>query len=153
MITTPSLSRNGRPSATSGGPAPSPPSRARLGAGGARRAGSGGGRRGGIGRGAADASKAGAEARLAEAERQLARGHDARGELTPPEEKLWRAVQDGHRREAAQARAMRPALERANGTNTGGAGAASSSVPAVGRNQPCPCGSGKKYKVCHGAVR
>ena len=21
----------------------------------------------------------------------------------------------------------------------------------VGRNQPCPCGSGKKYKRCHGA--
>jgi preprotein translocase subunit SecA len=20
----------------------------------------------------------------------------------------------------------------------------------VGRNEPCPCGSGKKYKVCHG---
>ncbi len=24
-------------------------------------------------------------------------------------------------------------------------------VPKVGRNQPCPCGSGKKYKKCHGA--
>ncbi|MDF1512448.1 MAG: SEC-C metal-binding domain-containing protein, partial [Anaerolineae bacterium] len=23
----------------------------------------------------------------------------------------------------------------------------------VGRNDPCPCGSGKKYKYCHGAVR
>jgi preprotein translocase subunit SecA len=23
-------------------------------------------------------------------------------------------------------------------------------VPKVGRNQPCPCGSGKKYKHCHG---
>ncbi|MDH5292705.1 MAG: SEC-C metal-binding domain-containing protein [Acidimicrobiia bacterium] len=22
----------------------------------------------------------------------------------------------------------------------------------VGRNQPCPCGSGKKYKMCHGAA-
>lgn len=21
--------------------------------------------------------------------------------------------------------------------------------PAVGRNDPCPCGSGKKYKKCH----
>ncbi|WP_293313126.1 SEC-C metal-binding domain-containing protein, partial [Pedobacter sp. UBA5917] len=21
----------------------------------------------------------------------------------------------------------------------------------VGRNEPCPCGSGKKYKNCHGA--
>ncbi|HVS82551.1 MAG TPA: preprotein translocase subunit SecA [Pyrinomonadaceae bacterium] len=26
------------------------------------------------------------------------------------------------------------------------------SAPKVGRNDPCPCGSGKKYKKCHGAV-
>jgi preprotein translocase subunit SecA len=25
-------------------------------------------------------------------------------------------------------------------------------VPKVGRNDPCPCGSGKKYKHCHGAL-
>ncbi len=24
-------------------------------------------------------------------------------------------------------------------------------VPKVGRNEPCPCGSGRKYKTCHGA--
>ena len=24
--------------------------------------------------------------------------------------------------------------------------------PKVGRNQPCPCGSGKKYKQCHGRL-
>ncbi len=23
-------------------------------------------------------------------------------------------------------------------------------LPKVGRNEPCPCGSGKKYKACHG---
>ncbi len=23
-------------------------------------------------------------------------------------------------------------------------------APKIGRNDPCPCGSGKKYKVCHG---
>jgi preprotein translocase subunit SecA len=22
--------------------------------------------------------------------------------------------------------------------------------PKIGRNDPCPCGSGKKYKQCHG---
>ena len=27
-----------------------------------------------------------------------------------------------------------------------------SAVPQVGRNEPCPCGSGKKYKHCHGAL-
>jgi preprotein translocase subunit SecA len=26
------------------------------------------------------------------------------------------------------------------------------SQPKVGRNQPCPCGSGKKYKHCHGQL-
>jgi preprotein translocase subunit SecA len=25
-------------------------------------------------------------------------------------------------------------------------------VPSVGRNEPCPCGSGKKYKHCHGKL-
>jgi hypothetical protein len=24
-------------------------------------------------------------------------------------------------------------------------------MPSIGRNQPCPCGSGEKYKKCHGA--
>ena len=25
-------------------------------------------------------------------------------------------------------------------------------APKIGRNDPCPCGSGKKYKKCHGAA-
>jgi len=25
-----------------------------------------------------------------------------------------------------------------------------SAMPKVGRNDPCPCGSGRKYKHCHG---
>jgi preprotein translocase subunit SecA len=29
---------------------------------------------------------------------------------------------------------------------------AQSSMPRVGRNDPCPCGSGKKYKHCHGRL-
>ena len=34
-----------------------------------------------------------------------------------------------------------------------GAGGASGAIDwsTVGRNDPCPCGSGKKYKKCHGA--
>jgi preprotein translocase subunit SecA len=24
--------------------------------------------------------------------------------------------------------------------------------PKVGRNDPCPCGSGKKFKQCHGRL-
>jgi preprotein translocase subunit SecA len=29
---------------------------------------------------------------------------------------------------------------------------AQDAVPRVGRNEPCPCGSGKKYKHCHGKL-
>ncbi|MBK8740905.1 MAG: SEC-C domain-containing protein [Betaproteobacteria bacterium] len=25
-------------------------------------------------------------------------------------------------------------------------------IKAAGRNDPCPCGSGKRYKACHGAL-
>jgi preprotein translocase subunit SecA len=25
--------------------------------------------------------------------------------------------------------------------------------PKVGRNDPCPCGSGKKFKACHGSLK
>ena len=32
-----------------------------------------------------------------------------------------------------------------------GGGGAGRSSEKVGRNDPCPCGSGKKYKKCHGA--
>ena len=30
---------------------------------------------------------------------------------------------------------------------------ASTEVPVVGARQPCPCGSGKRYKACHGSSR
>jgi preprotein translocase subunit SecA len=29
---------------------------------------------------------------------------------------------------------------------------ARAAVAKVGRNDPCPCGSGKKYKQCHGKL-
>ncbi len=31
-------------------------------------------------------------------------------------------------------------------------GTLAAAVPKVGRNDPCPCGSGKKYKLCHGKL-
>ena len=33
-----------------------------------------------------------------------------------------------------------------------GGSAPAGSVPKVGRNDPCPCGSGKKFKACHGRL-
>ncbi len=44
---------------------------------------------------------------------------------------------------------------RRNGTNNGKSSSSNVSRPSslgrIGRNDPCPCGSGKKYKKCHGA--
>lgn len=37
-----------------------------------------------------------------------------------------------------------PVIIKADSTPAGGA------EPEIGRNDPCPCGSGKKYKKCHG---
>ncbi|MBP7564941.1 MAG: SEC-C domain-containing protein, partial [Burkholderiaceae bacterium] len=34
----------------------------------------------------------------------------------------------------------------------GALGAQAAALPRVGRNDPCPCGSGKKYKQCHGKL-
>ena len=37
-------------------------------------------------------------------------------------------------------------------TADAGDNAAAAGLPRVGRNDPCPCGSGKKYKSCHGKL-
>jgi preprotein translocase subunit SecA len=38
-------------------------------------------------------------------------------------------------------------------SSAGPVGRATAAVPEVGRNDPCPCGSGRKYKKCHGVGR
>ena len=48
--------------------------------------------------------------------------------------------------EAAEAPADQPATEGGDGRPVRREG------PKVGRNEPCPCGSGKKYKQCHGTL-
>ena len=58
-------------------------------------------------------------------------------------------------REPARATAERgPGEPGADGEAqaAGGVATATRVVHKVGRNDPCPCGSGKKYKRCHGAV-
>jgi preprotein translocase subunit SecA len=60
---------------------------------------------------------------------------------------------------AAGAGEEAPARQARAGATAGAAGAAATTVSTgqrvvaeqVGRNDPCPCGSGKKYKKCHGA--
>jgi preprotein translocase subunit SecA len=38
-----------------------------------------------------------------------------------------------------------------NGTGNGTGSGGGTNWESVGRNDPCPCGSGKKFKKCHGA--
>ncbi len=50
-----------------------------------------------------------------------------------------------------------PAAEGTATGSSGGKGArpaarSAAGMPKAGRNDPCPCGSGKKYKKCHGAT-
>jgi len=45
------------------------------------------------------------------------------------------------------------ALERADKPTTRGAEREEDIFAGVGRNDPCPCGSGKKFKYCHGRIR
>jgi preprotein translocase subunit SecA len=46
--------------------------------------------------------------------------------------------------------AQRPVLAAAGGAPAGGQ--AAEGWGKVGRNTPCPCGSGRKYKHCHGRL-
>jgi preprotein translocase subunit SecA len=55
----------------------------------------------------------------------------------------------GSRRGAAPV----PPPSAGNGSPIKGTPLSGAPVPEVGRNDPCPCGSGKKYKKCHGAGR
>ena len=62
----------------------------------------------------------------------------------------------GSRAAVAQAPAPASARGEQAGPRVGGDDAAVKTVrrdePKVGRNDPCPCGSGKKFKKCHGAA-
>jgi len=67
--------------------------------------------------------------------------------------------QDPERLQQRRRMAARPSALRFTGPNQGAAPAGEEDgkiktvvrdQPKVGRNEPCPCGSGKKYKKCHG---
>jgi preprotein translocase subunit SecA len=83
-------------------------------------------------------------------------------------ERLMRALQTQHAEaqsalgagEAAAEAAAAAARAGTPGAPAAAAGAATAAATApfvrevrkVGRNEPCPCGSGRKYKHCHGAL-
>jgi preprotein translocase subunit SecA len=74
------------------------------------------------------------------------------------------AAAEAQERAAAQAQAQRMQFQHAEAGGFGGeeeaeeqaAAALQPSIqregPKVGRNDPCPCGSGKKFKHCHGQL-
>lgn len=61
---------------------------------------------------------------------------------------------DARRQEPGEEPASSPPVARPAGPRTvqKPAPAIAAAVPKVGRNEPCPCGSGKKYKQCHGGA-
>ncbi len=66
------------------------------------------------------------------------------------EEWARRQQQELERRQREQQRLFEEAA-RAAGAASGGPQAPVRKTAEAGRNEPCPCGSGKKYKKCHGA--
>ena len=60
-----------------------------------------------------------------------------------------RTIESGGGAQPAQAD-RRPG--RRDGDGDGEARPVRRAEPKVGRNDPCPCGSGKKYKKCHGSA-
>jgi preprotein translocase subunit SecA len=64
----------------------------------------------------------------------------------PPEQRLQRRPRRGH---VTFTKANASAA--AGGEDSGKPRTVVSDQPKIGRNDPCPCGSGKKYKKCHGS--
>ncbi len=58
---------------------------------------------------------------------------------------------ESHRQLGQFAGGGAPAAPQPRGSSPTGTVTVERSLPKVGRNDPCPCGSGKKYKHCHGS--
>jgi preprotein translocase subunit SecA len=80
-----------------------------------------------------------------EAERRAEQEAASRREAEQSVLDLTRNIQRKKDRELAD-------LQFSNGNGTEHRQPVSNQGPKIGRNDPCPCGSGKKYKKCHGAA-
>jgi preprotein translocase subunit SecA len=74
-------------------------------------------------------------------------------------ERLMRTLQAQHAEAQSALQAPEPVESPAGGGNFAGSGATPEPLAPfvrgerkVGRNEPCPCGSGKKFKQCHGSL-
>ncbi|GHO87818.1 preprotein translocase subunit SecA [Dictyobacter formicarum] len=82
----------------------------------------------------------------------------ASGQSKSDEDEIKKPARPKSRKDAARAAAASavsatPGRAARNGTGGSAVSTATDAngFPKVGRNDPCPCGSGKKYKKCHGA--
>ena len=66
----------------------------------------------------------------------------------PPPYDIRQDYQNGY--EAEQARQQRIAREEETARLARMRAVTPRTEPKIGRNDPCPCGSGRKYKKCHG---
>ena len=64
-----------------------------------------------------------------------------------------KARMDAAQRAAEQAHIQYHSGEDATENSTAGDEDFSHPKRKIGRNEPCPCGSGKKYKHCHGRIQ
>ena len=72
--------------------------------------------------------------------------------LQTNEENIEEGITDPHRKLASSSPEARVAQRVGQAQKIVAEAPPEKSVPKVGRNEPCPCGSGKKYKKCHGVV-
>jgi preprotein translocase subunit SecA len=86
---------------------------------------------------AAEAARAAEKARAAEEEQKRA-AQSAVQDMT-------RSIQRQHEKELKE-------LQFLGSNGAGPKPAPAAAASKVGRNDPCPCGSGKKYKKCHGVA-
>ncbi|MDO5676655.1 MAG: preprotein translocase subunit SecA [Propionibacteriaceae bacterium] len=96
----------------------------------------------------ADGSAVGVESMTEGLEKKPKRRPTIQVPAEEPKQELPPALAKGLERKADRNLSYSAPDETGQATRTGAAPA--QAEPKVGRNQPCPCGSGKKYKVCHG---
>ncbi|MFT4570259.1 MAG: preprotein translocase subunit SecA [Hyphomicrobiaceae bacterium] len=77
---------------------------------------------------------------------------EAESDVQRMEAEQKRAAAEQQRRLAAQGAAQARASGKGDSKGRSTGVQPERSAPRVGRNEPCPCGSGKKYKKCHGKV-
>src|ERR1700682_1391311 len=72
----------------------------------------------------------------------------------PPTQAAFATQKDGSSNGADGTNGAHGTARRRAGRTAGATATQATRVPAgkVGRNDPCPCGSGKKFKRCHGGV-